>query len=98
MSEHSSRFLFYIAVNRFFIGSIFNIAPTLPRWELPLNFAGGSIPLFRALLRISLIKTLMAWHVCASAQGLWLCLLLFAYVRIAVVAVMPRGRPLLQGF
>ena len=91
MREHYSRFLFYIAVARFLIANLFNIAADIVAMGIAAQLLWrGSIPLFAALFGIASVT--LQWFVpyARYAQVLkWLTLTLVAYVGVAVALDMP---------
>jgi Mn2+/Fe2+ NRAMP family transporter len=91
MRKHYSRVLFYIAVARFLIANIFNIAADIVAMGIAAQLLWrGSIPIFAALFGLASVT--LQWFIpyVRYAQVLkWLTLTLFAYVGVAVAVDMP---------
>jgi NRAMP (natural resistance-associated macrophage protein)-like metal ion transporter len=91
MREHYSRLLFYLAVMRFLIANIFNIAADVVAMGVGAQLLWhGSIPLFAAVFGI--LSMALQWFVpyARYARFLkWLAACLFAYVGVTVISHTP---------
>jgi Mn2+/Fe2+ NRAMP family transporter len=91
MREHYSRLLFYLAVMRFLVANIFNIAADV----VAMGVGGqllwrGSIPLFAAAFDI--LSMALQWFVPYARYARilkWLAACLFAYVGVTVISNTP---------
>lgn len=91
MREHYSRLLFYLAVIRFLLANIFNIAADVVAMGVGAQLVwGGSVPLFAAAFGI-LSMALQWWVPYARYARIlkWLAVCLFAYVGVTVVSQTP---------
>jgi Mn2+/Fe2+ NRAMP family transporter len=91
MREHYSRLLFYLAVMRFLIANIFNIAADVVAMGIGARLLwNGSIPLFAAMFGI--LSLALQWFVpyaCYARILKWLAACLFAYVAVVVICHTP---------
>lgn len=87
MREHYSRLLFYLAVMRFLIANIFNIAADVVAMGIGAQLVWrGSVPLFAAAFGV--LSMALQWFVPYARYARilkWLALCLFAYVGVAAV-------------
>lgn len=91
MREHYSRLLFYLAVARFLIANVFNIAADVVAMGVGAQLLWhGSVPLFAAMFGV--LSMALQWFVpyARYARVLkWLAATLFAYVGVAVISHTP---------
>lgn len=91
MHEHYSRLLFYLAVMRFLIANIFNIAADVVAMGVGAQLLWrGSVPLFAAAFGI--LSMALQWFVPYAHYARilkWLAACLFAYVGVTVISHTP---------
>lgn len=91
MREHYSRLLFYLAVARFLIANVFNIAADVVAMGVGAQLLWhGSVPLFAAMFGI--LSMALQWFVPYARYARilkWLAATLFAYVGVVVVSHTP---------